>query len=502
MPAILPSVVEGLTSGSVLRISTGTGKSAPSGIDAIIAYNGLVMNNRKWLDSIIISEIDGMSDADIRDERENNPQEHGETSFESWYGGRTLTLKGFIRAFTLDKLRDIEQGMKTAFLSLEEKPLIIQGKTLESSVQIYCKKNAPMAWTEVQNREDMFKRDFMITLRASNPRFLSLEEALYREEFGVIDNFSSDTITANDYKVLSGSVGKVQIKEGKLTFKETVTLQIARNSPEFFQPEPSAQFDYTPKGALTGSNMGFYLKYIDAENFVSLTVTETGAIRLGIKVAGTENVRTLVYSIGSSPVSRTLGTAYRMKAEMRGGFIWFYHGTTTAWVQTAKYEMTFPEIEKIGAAVYSRAYARFTPATTGTTEWSVDNLVFGSAVMEDEQALTVLNKGIFESQPIYELIGPITRPKIHIAETDQELVFKEGAEVPAGDVWQVDVKEGTITNAAGESKFAKLDPTSDWPELIQGENHLRLSGEGMAPVISGVSGILPGLTVRFRHSWF
>lgn len=501
MPAILPSVIEGLTSGSVLRVSIGSGKSAPSGVDAIIAYNGLVMNNRAWIDSIIVTEIDGFSDPDIRDDRDVNPQEHGETAFESWYGGRTITMKGFIRAFTLDKLRDIEQGMKTAFLTLEEKALVIQGKTLESSVQIYCKKNAPMAWTEVQQSDERFKRDFMITLRASNPRFVSLEEALSREEFGIIDNFTSDTITAKDYKFISGE-GTVKVESGLLKFTATGLKQFARQTPEFFQPEPSLQYDYTPKTSLAASTIGGYVKYIDANNNIVVTLNESGVVQLAVRVASTTNVRAMSYSLGSSPVSRTLGTAYRFKVELRGNVVWFYHGTTTEWKQTAKYELTFAEIAAVGPSVYSRAYAYVAPATTGTTEWSMDNLAFGSAVMEDEQVMTVVNKGIFESQPVYELIGPITAAKIHIAETNEELIFKPGAEVPAGDIWTIDVKEGTITNAAGESKFAKLDPTSDWPELIQGENHLRLSGEGMAPVISGVSGVLSGLAVRFRHSWF
>lgn len=501
MPAILPSVTEGLSSGSALRILLGTGKSAPSGIDALVSYNGIVMNNRNWLDSIIITEIDGFADADIRDDREVNPQEHGETDFESWYGGRTITLKGFIRAFTLDKLRDIEQGIKIAFLSLEEKALVIQGKTLESSVQIYCKKNAPMAWTEVQNREDMFKRDFMITLRASNPRFVSIEEALYREEFGIIDNFVSDTIAAKDYKFLGGE-GTVKIESGLLKFTATGFKIMARQTPEFFQPEPSVQFDYTPTTSLTGSGLGGYIKYVDANNFIQLNVSEAGAVNLTVKVAGTGTSRTLVYSLGSSPISRTLGTTYRFKGELRGNFVWFWHGTTTEWKQTAKYELNFTEIEALGSAIYSRAYAIINPGTGAPTAWTADNMAFGAAVMEDEQIMTVVNNGIFEAQPIFELIGPITAPKIHIAETNEELIFKEGTVIPSGDIWKVDVKEGTILNAAGESKFAKLDPTSDWPQLIQGENHLRLSGEGMAPVISGVSGVLPGLATRFRHSWF
>lgn len=498
MPGILPSVTESLSSGSVLKIVQGSGKSAPSGIDAIFGYNGLVMNNRQWADSILITGIDGFSDPDIRDDREVNPQDHGETAFESWYGGRTIVLKGYIRTFTLDKLRDMESAIKSAFMSLEEKPLVIQGRTLPTTVQIWCKKNAPMQWSEEQTRDDCFKRDFMITLRASNPRFFSVEEEVRREDFGVIDNFALDTIAGNNYKFIQGKP-TVVVKGGSLTVTTTETKIFARQDPEFFQPQPSAQFDYTPKGSFVGSHIGFYLKYIDANNLIFLDITEAGAVGLSCRVAGVTTSRTLSYSLGSSPVSRVAGTTYRVKAELRGNFVWVYHGTTSEWKQISKYELTFAESNALGSEVYSRSYVVITP---GSIEWTYDNVAFGMSVMTDEQVMTVVNNGIFEAQPIFELIGPMTSPEIHIAETDEALVFKENTMIQAGEIWMVDIREGTIIDSNGESRFGRLDPTSDWPELIEGENHLRFNGNSMSPSISGILGNVPGLVARYHHAWF
>lgn len=497
-PILLPSPSESFGSGSALKILEGTGKSSPSGIDAILSYNGLVMNNRSWFDSILITGIDGFSDSDVRDERENNPQDHGETDFESWYGGRTIVLKGYIRSFTLDKLRDMERALKSAFLSLEEKPLVIQGRTLPATVQIGCKKNAPMQWTEEQTRDDYFKRDFMITLRASNPRFFSLEEEVRLEEFGIIDNFSTDTIGANDYKFLNGS-GTLKVEGGALNPTSVSEKTFARIQPDFFQPQPSAQIDYTPKGAFTSSVIGFYLKYVDANNYVQVYVNAAHEIQLFVKAAGVNNGRAFTYSLGSKTQIRALGITYRVKAELRGNFVWIWHGTTTEWKTYGKYELTFAESTAIGPEIYTRSYVQTIP---GSTEWVYDNAAFGASIMSDEQVMTVVNNGIFDAQPVFELIGPMESPKIHVAETNESLVFKAGALVPAGQIWTVDIKEGTIVNGAGESEFGLLDPTSDWPELIEGENHLRISGNLMAPVIVGVTGYIPGIAVRYHHAWF
>lgn len=499
MPIVLPSVIESLGSGSALRAIQGTGKSAPSGIDAVLSYNGLAMNNRNWLDSFVVTKIDGLSDASVRDERQNNPQEHGETAFDSFYGGRALALNGYIRAFSLDKLRDMEQALKIAFLPLEEKPLKIQGKTLSSSVQIWCRKNAEIVWSEEQNRDDIFLRSFLIPLRASNPRFLSLEEVLRQEVFGVIDTFAADSITANDYLFIEGSKANMKVESGVLIPTSTAQKSFTRVTEEVFHPNPSVQFDYTPKSSFTSSVTGFYLKYKDASNFIKLTVGTgaAGEVILQKMEGGVPTSLVMTYTKGSKNVSsRILGNTYRVKAEIQGSVVRFYHGTSSEWTTISSYTMSFSENEIWGESLYSRSYVIIRP---GSTEWTYDNLSFGVSSMDDEQIMTLVNNGIFESEPIYELIGPIKNPAIHDADTDESLLFKSGTEIPAGDVWKIDIKEGTITNVAGESKFGWLDPLSDWPQLIGGENHLRLSGEGMSPVISG---IVPGLVVRYRHSWF
>lgn len=148
----------------------------PGGIESIFEYNGGQLNVRQWLDTFLVTQIDGLADADIRDSREVNPGRHGETYYNAYYGGRTIVLSGRIRAHTITKLRDMQRGLREIFADIStELPLTIGGSSDLESLMIYCKKAQPIVMAEVQ-QDYTFRRDFQVTLRASNPRFVSYIE--------------------------------------------------------------------------------------------------------------------------------------------------------------------------------------------------------------------------------------------------------------------------------------------------------------------------------------
>lgn len=131
---------------------------------------------------IRVSEIDGIGDPDIRDSREVNPGAHGETPFESWYGGRTITITGSIEAGNLAMLRKMTDDLKTAFGSLQENFLYFRNHQSAFDAKILCRKNAPINIKEAQTSWQ-FKRDFQISLRASNPFFLSADDLVAEQRF-------------------------------------------------------------------------------------------------------------------------------------------------------------------------------------------------------------------------------------------------------------------------------------------------------------------------------
>jgi microcystin-dependent protein len=111
----------------------------------------------------------------MRDQREDNPGDDGESAYPSFYSGRPMSLQGTIQAYSLQKMRDMIMALEQAFSNIRvEKPLYIHGPTLAQTVYIDCRKNARLTVQETQN-DYRFFRDFLIPLRASNFRILSLE---------------------------------------------------------------------------------------------------------------------------------------------------------------------------------------------------------------------------------------------------------------------------------------------------------------------------------------
>ena len=165
----------GLGTGSSSNGLPGSGHSGPRGIESVIEYNGLYLNVRDWIDTYLVTTIGGLDDADVRDSRELNPGYHGETAFPGYYGGRTITLTGKVYAKTLFKLRDMQQGLRQAFAQLDnELPLVFRTPDPNLDMMALCRKSQAIQMTDEQRTANHFERQFMVTLRASNPRFLSV----------------------------------------------------------------------------------------------------------------------------------------------------------------------------------------------------------------------------------------------------------------------------------------------------------------------------------------
>jgi hypothetical protein len=192
MPIVLPQPGLSKGAGSSEEIMIGTGTSQPGGVEAFFEYNGLVLNDRSVLDTFLILSIDGLADADVRDQRQVNPNYHGETAFNAWYGGRTLALTGRIRAHEIKKLRDMQESLKMVFGGLQELPLRIISNFTNHDVEISCRKSAPLTMVETQQNR-MFTRDFLVTLRASDPRFRSVNQSVLQ---GLNTGTAFDAVTA------------------------------------------------------------------------------------------------------------------------------------------------------------------------------------------------------------------------------------------------------------------------------------------------------------------
>lgn len=140
------------------------------GLGAVLTYNGLTMHDRiAGADCYLIQRIDGLGVPDIRDARDVNPSDHGETAFSSFFGGRNIVLDGTIIAGNMAKLRGMINDLKGAFGILAESALVFEGATGYGfeDAWLNCRLTA-LAIPEVQ--ENMLpRRPFQVTLRASDP---------------------------------------------------------------------------------------------------------------------------------------------------------------------------------------------------------------------------------------------------------------------------------------------------------------------------------------------
>lgn len=147
----------------------------PRGIESLITYRDLTLNNRRVVDKYRVTKLDGMADADVRVASELEPDEDGEIpSGDNKYGGRTIVADVMIEAYEYNKLRDMESAFTSAFLDINrEYPLVFSfGPDRSKDVFINCAKYAATAGSDQQSDARYF-RSKMLTLRASNPRFLS-----------------------------------------------------------------------------------------------------------------------------------------------------------------------------------------------------------------------------------------------------------------------------------------------------------------------------------------
>lgn len=170
-PVVLYGESSGFGDGDPVVAVPGSGDAVPRGVEANFLYNGLTMNDLTVIDKYRVISIDGLDDADVRDNREDNPSDDGETAYNAYYGGRTLAVTGRIEAYTLTKLRDMQMALRTAFNSLQEEPFYFLTGDPYTDHFINVRKFSKNQWSEEQKHLNHFFRDFLVTVRASDPRF-------------------------------------------------------------------------------------------------------------------------------------------------------------------------------------------------------------------------------------------------------------------------------------------------------------------------------------------
>lgn len=153
------------------------------GPHSVFQYGSLIMNDRSLLEGYWCDEFQGFEDPDLRLSADVRPNQDGEDPGPGLYGGRTLTISGWIRAGTYPRLLVLAKNLELAFQTMGiEQPLIIRPAAgsvyfTHPQMYIYCRKSDRVNISRQTVQKDMsgvYERKFQITLRASDPWFQSV----------------------------------------------------------------------------------------------------------------------------------------------------------------------------------------------------------------------------------------------------------------------------------------------------------------------------------------
>lgn len=481
--------------------------SAYRGLETIIQYNDLLLNDRRYADRYLVTEITGLDDADVRDSREDNPESDGENAYNSFYSGRTVTIKGEIQAGSIDRLRQMQFDLKQAFNTLEESEL------------------------------DFIFGDWV-------------------EHFDV----SGWTVNWN----VSGA--NLAIVDGELVSTTTSARTCRLTEKTVFGPDVEVTQKIGVGSAVTTWSHRLIIKGIDDNNYLYAQMANGGALSIGKNVAGTP---TTLDSVTTTTASILLD--YWLSVKIVGNIVtaeWWDEEPSFDGVPigTVSHELAGGNISTYGAAVSGQVgFYLISGSSNGT--WTYDDfnakqltnsdsqllarkvgkvdipeiqagknarrsfmitlrasdptlrsrgllvtevdsaesaltfdaggagLTFpsdGSGLIFGTTSLTVTNNGNYFSYPIVRFYGEMVDPALVNLNTGERISIE--TTIADGDYLEVDVFNRTIKDAGGTNRYGYLSNDHNWMKLSPGDTPLGLG-------IDSFSGSFSRVVVFWRHSW-
>jgi hypothetical protein len=502
VPILLPSAQTGLGAGTPDEGLPGTGLAAPPGVEAVYGYNGLVINDRNVVDQYVVKEIGGFGLPELRDNREPNPTDHGETPFDPLWSGRVITMSINVRSKTLDKLRDMEQALRQAFTSLDELPLTMHTGDPYSDVYTNCR---IVSLDKKESQDGMwFRRDFMLTLRASDPRILSFVRHLEQEgpPRNIINrsiNPSAETtsailgFTASTSGQPAASVVRTQdwAKAGTWSDRYRVTINdaVAGTTPAVARHTAAAT-----SGGATGRPVTagrFYAFRVSTRIRPGSAIPTSAYARVAwYKADGTSSAISLadngpavlapaagsvndLYAIIQAPADAAYADP-RVRYDLGAG-VQALDVDIDAWMMVdLGTSFTGPVREQTNAADVPAYFdGSFTGYRwTGTAHASTSERDYSSIVYQT----TVHNRGNFQAKPKIVITGPITNPVVTNISNGHSFginkVLAPGEEI----IFDMTTPTPTLTNHNGINMFRYLSDDADFIRLEPLDNLIRLEG--------------------------
>lgn len=432
---------------------TGSGFSVPRGIESNFSYNGVVFNDLTVYDKYRVLAIDGLADPDVRDNREDKTGDDGEDAYGNLYSGRTLVMKIRVEAYSLDKLRDMEEALRTAFVNMNEMPLYFLTGDPEKDHYINCKKSAALTKEEdVSTLDYKHFREWQVTLRASDPRFYRVKGKYLTSIIDIADP------EFNEYKTFEtgslGSMGYV-INSTSGVYSSAISSDWAAGGTKSMKIESD----------LSDGNTKKLWKKFDTNVYGGTSYTFSGDVNFTSEASG------LLYGPATiTPILFFLNSS--------DGIIGYIQAPAKS-IGTLAFNEIF-NFSVSGIAPMSCQGLLLELRVEYNWPWTmyVDNLsVRHTHPYSEEGTAHLSNIGNYNTKPIIKLAGEMANVTIwndSAPEPFNMIKFKDTVTIAEDDIYTINVEKKTIVDKTGANKIGDLDRTSGWLKLYPGDNVIYL----------------------------
>ncbi len=477
------------------------------GLESIISYNGLLLNDFRFFDRYQVTEITGLDDADVRDSREERPDSHGESPFNAFYGGRTITIRGKIIAGNWARLRKMISNLKEAFGTLEEKELSFCYRDWDYTT-------FDQSWTD----------DFLLSSSAnisisSDNEYLTYSttaartalldfKGVHGPDLETIHEFVTGTAPVNAIRGIVKGVdasNHIQTTIGSNIFLIQTTIAGANatvTSVSFF---PNANTTYWFRTNIEGDNLTSELwdEYPSDEGTpihrLETVLTSTAKTLFGALTTGypgwemAAGVGDNTYKVGGMSV-RNLGAKadYSIKCRKSGKLELGeqqnnLHPRRDFMVTLRSSEPTFTSRSSHMAIANISIAALTFPASGGLTFPAEGGLSF----LSGSSVLGPTNRGNFLYNPIIRIEGTCFEPAILNTSSGQGLSLNGLSLVSATSYVTINCRDKTIVDNAGNNLYSYMSEDSDWIQVLPGVNAF----------YGGTTTGTPELKVWHKSSW-
>lgn len=490
------------------------------GLQSIIQYNGLNMNDRLRPDRYLMTKITGLGQADIRDNRIQRPADHGEIPYDSFYGGTTLTFEGKMESNSLSEIGRLEADLRAALGSLVESPMKFTWWDVHDDFSDGVTSAA--FWTPFTAGATTFPGDRTMRMAHEGVVYYNLREyvdsrigaqVVVGTPLGeAVWGIAASIVGSEDYLKFTVNVNASNEFTIKLSYVSGgVETQLANPIP-ITSPRAGQSIWLTLQQTGDTLTANAYKEnpitaLEEPTAIASINVTLTGAIaqKFGFGVGGMAGV----YAKGN--LANWIFQDFRVDSIWPGDFFLNVKPVTplapskTREGTTSKFMLPFmfavrasnpricspvvlsasmgPTTQPNLGRIYNRIFPQFT--TVPITELGQP----ANPVAEQQAVCT--NKGRWLAQTKLKITGGITNPIITNLTTGQ--FIKINGSIAEKDFLVIDCSAHTIVNSSGAPQFGVFDPSSQWLQLVPGDNQL---------ILTGTSSIgTPTCTAMWKHTW-